>query len=207
MYKQDLELLRLTRAETLRLSAVTQAQSEFTPAPGKWSVGHVLDHLLLAEAFYRGIFAQLIEMKKSGVRRPVIHNSFADLNTSIAYIPKSLLPTLEVPFTIFNMFVPAAFREMMAEFRILPAQMPDMAKPRASRPVAELREELKAAYEQTASLFHANPQLNYREMRFRHPLLGDNNMLQVLRIVALHERRHQYQIQDILRSRQFPKVA
>ena len=59
MYQQDLEMLRLTRAETLRLTAgVDQAQSEFAPAAEKWSVGEVLDHLLLAENYYRGIFGR-----------------------------------------------------------------------------------------------------------------------------------------------------
>jgi len=208
MYKKDLELLRLTRAETIRLGCgITQSQSDFTPAPGKWSVGEVLDHLLLAEGFYRRMFAQLIEMKKSGVARPVIKNDFADLNTSIAYIPKSLLPMLEVPFTVFNMFVPAPVRELMTEFRILPAQGPDMAQPKKGRPVAELREELKASCEETAALLDRNPHYDYREMRYTHPLLGDNNLLQILRIVSLHERRHQSQIQDVLHSRQFPKVA
>src|SRR5947207_3113250 len=178
MYKQDLEMLRLTRAETVRLGCgITQAQSEFTPARGKWSVGEVLDHLLLAEGYYRRMFAQLIELKKSGVARPVIQHGFDEVNTSIAYIPKSLLPMLELPFTVFNMFVPTPVREVMTQFRIVPAQMPDMAKPRAGRLVAELREELAASYEQTAALFHANPRLNYRDMRYRHPLLGDNHML------------------------------
>ena len=208
MYKKDLELLRLTRQETLSLIAgISQEQSDFTPAPGKWSVGEVLDHLLLAEGFYRRMFAQLIELKKSGVARPVIKNDFDDLNTSIAYIPKSLLPMLEIPFTVLNMFVPAQVRELMTEFRILPAQGPDKAQPKKGRPVAELREDLRAAYEQTAALLDGNPNYDYREMRYRHPLLGDNSLLQVLRIVALHERRHHSQIQDVLRSRQFPKVA
>jgi uncharacterized damage-inducible protein DinB len=69
MYGQSLDLLRSTRAETLRLCAgVTQEQSEFMPAPEKWSVGEVLDHLLLAEKLYRDIFATLIELQKSGRR-------------------------------------------------------------------------------------------------------------------------------------------
>src|SRR5437899_1251936 len=117
MYKEDLETFRLTRAETLRVSSgLTQAQSDFAPAPGKWSVGEVLDHLLLAEDYYRRIFHRLIELQKSGAR-PVITSSFSDVNTSIAYIPKSVLPLLEVPFTIFNMFVPTAVREEMTQIR------------------------------------------------------------------------------------------
>ena len=75
MFNQDLEMFRLTRAETLRVSAgITQAQSEFAPAPSKWSVGEVLDHLLLAENFYRRIFVRLVELQKSGAR-PVIRSS------------------------------------------------------------------------------------------------------------------------------------
>ena len=201
MFTRDLEMLRLSRAETLRLaSGVTQEQSEFSPAPGKWSAGEVLDHLLLAENYYRSIFVQLIEMKKSGAR-PVISSSFADVNTSIAYIPRSVLPWLEIPFTVFNMFVPTAVREAMTQIRLLPAQNPDMATPRKGKPVGELRDALRASYEETAALFQSNPGLDYRGMRYRHPLLGDNNMLQVLRIVALHERRHHSQIRDILRAR------
>jgi uncharacterized damage-inducible protein DinB len=207
MYQPDLELLHRTRGETLRLcSAVSQEQSEFAPAQGKWSVGEVLDHLLLAEKFYRAAFARLIELDKSG-DRPVVSNGFSEVNTSIAFIPKSLLPLTEIPFTILNMFVPSAVREFMTQFPILPAQNPDMAKPEKGKPVTDLRQALQSSYAETAALFHANPALNYRRMRYRHPLMGDNNALQLLRIVSLHERRHQGQLGDILGSRQFPKVA
>src|SRR5258708_31594808 len=97
MFTQDLETFRLTRAETLRVSAgINQPQSEFAPASDKWSVGEGLDHLLLAEHFYRKMFVRLIELEKAGAR-PVINSSFAEVNTSIAYIPRSLWPLLEVP--------------------------------------------------------------------------------------------------------------
>ena len=207
MYEHELELLRRTRAGTLRLcSGISQAQSEFAPGPGKWSVGEVLDHLLLAEKFYRQVFAQLIDLQKSGAR-PVISSGFSQVNTSVAGIPKSFLPMLEVPFTIFNMFVPSAVREAMTQFRIMPAQNPDMATPEKGKLLEDLKSALSSSFEETALVFHSSPLLNYRRMRYRHPLMGDNNALQLLRIVALHERRHQSQIEDILRSRQFPKVA
>jgi hypothetical protein len=207
MYEQNLELLRLTRAATLRLCAgVSQAQSEFVPGAGKWSVGEVLDHLLLAERFHRGIFVRLIDLQKSG-RRPTISLGFNDVNTSIAHLPRSLMPMLDVPFTIFNMFVPRVVRETMTQFRILSAQSGDIGVPQKGKPVRELQDALSASYEDTAAVFRKNPQLDYRELRYTHPLLGGNDVLESLRIVALHERRHQSQIQDILQSRQFPKVA
>ena len=206
MYKQNLDLLRSTRAGTLRLcSGISQPQSEFA-RPGKWSVGEVLHHLVLADDLYRQYFAQLIDIQKSG-QRPVLRRSFADVNTSIAYIPKPILPLLEIPFTVMNMFVPSVIRETMIQFRLLPAQNPDIITPKKGQPLNELRAALQGSYDEMAALFNANPQLDYRGMLYQHPIMGSNNMLQMLRIVALHERRHQSQIQDILHSRQFPKVA
>jgi hypothetical protein len=206
MYHQNLELLHSTRAGTLRLcSAITQAQSEFAP-PGKWSAGEILHHLLLAENMYRRNFAQLIDMQKSG-ERPVLRRSFADMNTSIAHIPKPILPVLEIPFTVMNMFIPTVVRETMMQFRLVPAQNPDVMTPKKGQPVNDLRVALQASYHEMVALFNANPQLDYRGMIFQHPILGSNNLLEMIRILALHERRHQSQIRDLLRLPQFSKVA
>jgi len=129
------------------------------------------------------------------------------VNTSIAFIPKSVLPLLEIPFTVFNLFVPTAVREVMTQFRFLPAQNPDVAIPQKGKPVDILRSALQASYEETAALLDANPGLDYNKMRYSHPLMGDNSVIDSLRILALHERRHHEQIREILRSRQFPKAA
>jgi hypothetical protein len=146
---------------------------------------------------YRDIFARLIQMQKAG-QRPVIHISFDEVNTSIAFIPKAMLPMLEIPFTILNLFVPTRVRETMVQFRFLPAHNPDVAVPQKGKSIVELRSALSAWYEETAALLNANP---------GHPLMCDNTVLDSLRVIALHEKRHQAQIDDILRSRQFSKVA
>jgi hypothetical protein len=206
MYRRNLALVQLSRAGTLRLcSAITQAQSEYAP-PGKWSTGEVLHHLILADDLYRRNFIQLIELAKSG-QRPVLRTSFAELNTSVAYIPKPFLPMLEIPFTLLNMFVPAAVRETMTQFRVLPAQNPDRTTPNKGKPVHDLLASLQSSFDQIETLFNDNPKLDYRAMRYQHPIMGSNNVLQMLRIMALHELRHQSQIRDILHSRRFPKVA
>src|SRR5436853_84896 len=144
--------------------------------PGKWSAGEVLHHLLLAENLYRGNFAQLIELQKSG-QRPILRRSFADLNTSIAHIPKPILPMLEIPFTVMNMFVPSVVRETMMQFRLVPAQNPDVITPKKGQPVNDLRVALQASYDEMAALFNANPNLNYRGMTYQHPIIGSNNEL------------------------------
>ena len=206
MYQQNLQLRHSARAETLRLCApITQAQSEFAPQR-KWSVGEVLHHLLLSDYLYHRNFTRLIELQKSG-QRPVMRSNFADLNPSIAYIPKSLLPILEIPFTVANLFVPNVVRETMTQFRLLPAQNPDVTTPKKGQPLSQLRASLQSSHDEIAALFDANPKLDYRAMQFQHPILGSNSVLQMLRIAAMHERRHQSQIQDLLRMPQFAKVA
>jgi len=207
MYQADLDLFRSTRARTLALvEGLSQAQMDFAPAPGKWSAGELVDHILLAEKLNRGEIAQLIELKKAG-QRPVLKRTFADVNVSIAYIPKSLLPYLEVPFTLLNMVTPSSVRELMTQYRLVPAQNPDVGAPRKGRPADELRRELRAGLEETETLFESNPTLDYQEMIHQHPLTGCNNVLQLLRFTAFHEQRHQSQISDVLAHPRFPKEA
>jgi hypothetical protein len=207
MYERDLNSFRAVRAETLRLvQGLGQGQLDFTPVAGKWSAGEVLDHLLLAEKLYRDLIAQLIDLSKAG-RAPLIEKGFEDVNTSILFIPPSLLPFLSVPFTVLNMFVPDFVRQAMTKFRIMPVQRPDIADPRKGRPGAELRDDLRVSIAATEALLAANRSLDYSRMRYRHPLTGDNNVLQVFRILANHEQRHQSQLKEILNSKAFPKAA
>src|SRR6266852_767893 len=105
MLKDSLEMFRSTRAQTIAMvDGLTQAQIDHVPARGKWSVGEVLDHLILGQRLNACHIAEVIEMKKAG-RQPVRKLSFKDVDVSVGHIPKSLLPVLETPFTILNVFV------------------------------------------------------------------------------------------------------
>jgi hypothetical protein len=110
-------------------------------------------------------------------------------------------------FTVVNLFVPNVVRETMTQFRLLPAQNPDITTPKKRQRVSDRRAALQSSHDDIATLFEANPELDYRAMRFQHPILGSNSVLQILRIAAMHERRHQSQIQDLLRLPRFSKVA
>jgi uncharacterized damage-inducible protein DinB len=206
MYQQELNQFRATRASTLKLAApLTEEQAAFTPAPGKWSAAEVLDHLLLAEQLYRDRFVKLIEKAKAG-EVTEIQSSFDEINTSIMFIPKAMLPALELPFRMMNAFLPPLVRETLTRNRIMPAQAPSIAEPR-KRPLAELRPALEASLAQTQALLDANPNLDYTSMKMSHPLMGSNNVLQLMRIMRLHEERHQDQIRNVMRSPAFPKAA
>jgi uncharacterized damage-inducible protein DinB len=205
MFQASLEMFRSARSRTIALvDQLSQEQLDFTSATGKWSTGEVLDHLLLAEKVNRDQIVELIELKKSQ-QTPFVRRSFADVNVSVAYIPKSVLPVLEIPFTMLNTFVPTSAREFITRHRLIPAQTPDIATPRKGRLAAELREELADSFKKTETLFKDNPDLDYCEMQVQHPLMGTNNVPELLRFMALHEQRHQSQINNTLASPRFPK--
>lgn len=194
MYRQGLNQFRTVREETLRLArGISQEQADFRTSAKEWSPGEILDHLLLAEKLYRGVFADLIALDKAG-KRPTIFVGFDQVNTSIFGIPREMLPLLTVPFTIFNLFVPPLARDIMLRYRLAPAQNPSVAAPVHGKPIGGLTSELETSIRETEDLFAANPNADYRAMRFHHPLLGSNNALRIFRIVTLHEQRHQTQL-------------
>jgi hypothetical protein len=172
---------------------------DWKPGPDSWSVGEVLDHLLLAETFFRGEIRELMERRKAG-RTPVLLRGFKDLDISVGPIPKGLLPLFEVPLTLANLFVPALVRDFLIRSRLIPARHPTIANPRWGRPAADLRSELIDSLGETEALFEGNPGVDYRSIRYIHPLLGYNNVLDLLRIAALHEERHQERITELVRA-------
>jgi len=207
MYRDDLELLRSTRRRTLSMVArLSQPQFDFSPECGRWSVGEALDHLLLSEEIFRGQIAELIELDKA-CRPPVIKRSLSQLDFSIGFIPKSILALAAGPFTLFNMLVPAQARFFLIRNRLLPAQTATASMPRKARPANTMTEQLRTSLRETEALFEENSKLDFSRMFSEHPLLGTNNVVELLRLIALHEQRHQEQISEVIKGKQFPRAA
>lgn len=203
--REELNEFRATRARTFDMAAgLSQRQMDFAPRPGKWSAGEVLDHLLLADGVYRGEILRLIELKRSG-RRPELNRSLSDLNARPAFVPKGLLPAFELPFNLLGALMPRAARDFVMRSRLFPARNPDVATPTRGRPAEDLREDLLDSLEETEAVFAANPDIDYTELVHRHPLLGVNNVVQIVRFMATHERRHQEQLAEILGDERFPR--
>jgi DinB family protein len=203
--EQSLNEFRATRARTLAMvKALTQTELDFMPAPNRWSIGEVLDHMLLAEQLNREQVAKLIQLKMEGKRSELIL-TFSELNISIVGIPRFLLPLIEAPLILMNMFVPDTLRNYLTRTRLIPFRNPDPATPRHGRSAAELRGGLVASLEETERLFQSNPQLNYQEMIVQHPLLGRYDVPGLLRFMSAHEERHQSQIVSIQTAPHSPK--
>jgi uncharacterized damage-inducible protein DinB len=205
--KDELEDFRAARERTIEMvGGLSQRQMDFATAPRRWSAGEVVDHLLLADGVYRGEISQLIGLKRAG-KRPYVSRSLADLNVSVAFIPKSVIALFDIPFTLLGALLPRSARDFVMRDRRFRAQNPDAATPRKGRPAGELLDDLRTSLGETEELFDANPDIDYTELVHRHPLLGVNNVLQIVRFMAMHERRHQEQLDEILRDAGFPPGA
>jgi len=196
--RAGLEELAASRARTLALvEGLSQERLDCVPRPGCWSIGEVLDHLLLTDAFYRGEIEQLIDLARSG-QEPVLRRSLSELDISFAFMPRALLPWLDLPLTVMSAFVPRVLRDTLLRSRLLPARNPAVSTPRRNRPAAELRAELAASLASTQALFAHNADLDFRRLVHQHPLMGTNDALELLRILTLHEERHLDQIREAL---------
>jgi uncharacterized damage-inducible protein DinB len=192
------------RAATLQLVApLRQEQFDFRAKPTRWSVGEIVDHLLLAEALYRREISALIDLKRAG-KRPYLRRSFDDVNVSPFGLPDAFLPWLGPPLTLANVFLPSFLRELAVEYAVIPMRSPGPTTPRPRRPAGDLRAELLASSDETRRLLAANADLDYREMVSEHPLTGASSIPDMLTFLARHERRHQRQIAAVRSDLRFP---
>jgi uncharacterized damage-inducible protein DinB len=195
------------RAATItRLAPLSQAQLDFSPRPGRWSIGEVADHLRLSESLWRAEVSRLVALARAG-RPPVLTHAFADINAAPLHIPDTILSLLELPLGIMTRFVPDAVMGVLMEFPIVPTRNPDAATPRPRRRGDELRSELTAALDQTRQLIEGNGDLDFERMVSEHPLMGANNVPAVLVLLTRHERRHQGQIDAVMRDARFPGAS
>ena len=193
------------RRETVRIAApLTQPQLDFCPRRGRWSIGEVLHHLMLAEDLYRGEIERLVGLARAG-RRPYIRRSFSEVNVAPFFVPDAILPMFDIPFSIMNRFIPQSVRDFAIEYPLVPIRNPSIATPRAGRPAAELRAELVSSLERTRTLLVSNADLPFDRMVSEHPLMGPANVPQILAFLARHERRHHAQINGARKDGRFPR--
>lgn len=204
MPQREIERFEAVRGRTLTLTAsLTQAQLDWRPEPGRWSVGEVLDHIVLAEEVYRRPMAELIARARRG-EATFVRDTARELNTSILFIPRPIFALFDLPVSLFTGFVPLPLRELAARSRLLPVQNPDVGTPRPERTRRALRDDLEASISLTKTLLLDNADLDYTRMIYANTLLGRNDIVALLRLMIRHEERHQEQLCDVMTAERFP---
>lgn len=194
----EVSKLGAARRQTLAILAnVTDEEAHWSPRMGAWSVIQVADHIVLFEGIYRDAISKLIELGRQG-RKTEIRYSMADIDVSMPGVPKGVWPLLEAPLDCVNTFVPAALRLTFIRFPVVATTSPKVADPRPGLTLAGIREELASSIKATTELLAQPLPDDGQNMKLSHPVLGVNNLVDVLGILAAHEERHQKQIRELL---------
>jgi hypothetical protein len=203
----EVDRFRGVREKTLTiLDQLTVAQASWSPQQGKWSILQIADHLLLTEDMYREQFERLIRMAEEG-RGATIEISLDEVDVGIPGIPREVAPFLEVPMRMFNIFVPHVVRETIIRYPIVASLNPSKSQPREGVSLGDLRRELEISLDETEELFLNRLPPNLDDLTINHPVLGNNTIPQLFRIVIAHEQRHQQQIATLQSHADFPRVS
>lgn len=190
--------VRTTRERTVRLlQQVSEADFDWRPGTGRWSAGELADHLIKANRLYVEEINKLVELKRAG-KPPRIAVRFSEMDFTVPFVPRTLLPLFDLPVAVFNYFVPNGVREFVLSRPLVPVQAPPMLKPDARRGRAVLLAELDEELRRTEHLFADNAKIDFRTLKYYHPIFGFNDVDDILGLLSSHEERHQRQLQSLL---------
>jgi hypothetical protein len=195
---------RGAREGTIALTQdLTQTQADFFPADRVWSIGQIVQHLLLTEELYRPVMRNLIELAAGG-RKNHLALSFNEIDNSIAFIPRELIPKLALPLNVVNLLMPRSVREAIFRTPLIPAMNPTASRPDPGQPIAVLRARTASSLDATEEIFRRVLPPNLMSVTMSHPLLGVNNVAGIFGILTAHEDRHHAQIRSVLDNPRFP---
>ncbi|MEM7357144.1 MAG: DinB family protein [Acidobacteriota bacterium] len=199
----EFESARAVRRQTLsRVQDLDQKQADYRPGRGKWSVGEVLDHLVKLDDLIVRELGVAIERRRLGL--PFVYRGIADIDTTLPWVLKPVLPFFEVPFSIFNTAVPQPVRRALTGNRRIPVQAPKIIEPRFGRPIETLRRELDSTFSALEQQQAENPRIDLNRVYYYNPITGLASVAGLYRFVSNHEQRHQKQLHDILQDGSFP---
>lgn len=196
----DLGPWRRARRETLALVAgLSQEEADRRPRIDKWSVGEVLDHLLKAERYFVSEIEVILGKAERG-EAPELKRSFVEMDGTVLFLPKAIMPWIGVPFGWINGLLSDSWRRRLASLRCFPIQTPGFLAPERDRAAGQLSHELDEASDLTRleTRLQGSPTIELSPCRYEHPFLGQFDLPRFVEFAVLHEQRHQAQIGEIL---------
>jgi len=141
----------------------------------------------------------------AGGRKQNLELTFNDIDNSIAFIPREVIPRFAAPLNVISTLMPRAVREAILRTPLIPALNPTAARPDARQPLATLRMRAVSSLDATEEIFRRELPPDLMGVTMSHPLLGVNNIAGILGIIAAHEERHHGQIRSVLANPRFPR--
>ena len=159
-----------TRARLLQtVEGLTGEQRAFRPAPDKWTVAQLCDHLAIVEANILNLVSRVLaKAEESGTARAA-----------------------DAPFA------PVSIDEFVEQTRGVKLNAPEAVRPGDSRPLADSLAALRESRAALHALRPRLERADGHALRFPHPSWGPLNLYQWLLFVGAHEDRHLAQIEAL----------
>jgi uncharacterized damage-inducible protein DinB len=163
-------VLDATRARLLTtVEGLGDGREHFRPAPERWSVADILEHLAAAEASSLKLFDRLIQKAEAEGRARAEGDPFA----------------------------PVTIAEQQERSRVEKYQSPEGIRPKGDVPLADSLASLRASLEALHALRPRIERIDGSDLRFPHAAFGPLNLYQWLLFTAAHEERHRAQIEAL----------
>lgn len=177
--------------------SLSQEQLDAHPNPSRWSIGEVVDHVILAHGEFLRVMHELVQLARAG-RDPLVCKTLSDIDCRPRFIPRSWLQRVDRPMSLMTALMPTFVRTLLMRASTFPMEHPAFAKPTLGRLAFELETDLHSGLSETRSIYDANSDLDFRRLRIRHPLFGRMNGKSFLKFVVEHERSHMKKMSDTL---------
>ena len=162
--------LEATRARLVAsVEGLGDGREHFRPAPGRWSVAEIMEHLAAAEASSLKLFDRLLQKAE------------AECRTRAAGDP----------------FAPVSIAEHQERSRREKYQSPEAIRPKGDATLADSLKSLRASLDALHALRPRIERADCSDLRFPHPAFGPLNLYQWLLFTAAHEERHRAQIEAL----------
>jgi uncharacterized damage-inducible protein DinB len=156
---------RLFRA----VEGLSEEQQHFRPAPDRWSVAQLCEHLSIVEGNVTGLLGKVLG-KAEGSGAPRDEGA---------------------------PFAPVSVEEFVERTRDVKLDAPESVRPGDSRPLADSLAALDASRSALRALRPRIERADGHALRFPHPTWGPLNLYQWLLFVGAHESRHLSQIEAL----------
>ena len=165
----------IREALVTEVRGLSVAQLAFQPAPGKWSIGEILDHLSLAERSITRVASRVLQ-QAAGL--------------GLVGEPGSIQPPPhEIDRELFN----------------APANAPESVLPSHGRPLERLLVSLEESRERLTEVSSRADGRVVGNVTIRHFQLGELHFYQWLVLEGAHESKHLFQIRQIKSRPKFPR--
>jgi hypothetical protein len=154
---------------------LSEAQVRFQPAPGKWSIGEILDHVCLAEQSIARVVSKILQQAAG---RGLIGE------------PGSMEPPRH---------------QLDVEAYNRPAAAPESVRPSPELPLERLLSSLRESRERLLEVTERADGRVVGTVTIRHFQLGELHFYQWLALEGAHESKHLAQIRQIRSHPDFPK--